>query len=175
MAYRSVTLTPGESYVLPAGAQIISVSDPTLLTSQNNCADLTKLEDTVCRRFRWAVERDSTSTGPWTTDNPFPADAQCSGMGIDGVEYLFTSTTVAADDTYIRNYVNALPSIGSTIVTCYDFAYAGGGTATRFPYYADISTLSSIADKLYFIFEVVDYGPIRIYGETIDCPAPPAP
>ena len=48
----SVTLQAGESFVLPPGAQVISVTNQTALTSVDNCLDLTQVETPVCYCFQ---------------------------------------------------------------------------------------------------------------------------
>jgi len=64
MAYRSVTLAPGETYVLPAGATILSASDPNLISSQNDCADFTKIENLECYCFQIVCTEEAGSTTP---------------------------------------------------------------------------------------------------------------
>ena len=43
---KSFTLVPGESFVLPVGAEVLSISDQTSVTS--SCVDLTNLEQQKC-------------------------------------------------------------------------------------------------------------------------------
>lgn len=48
MPIKSIALDPGESYILPAGATVISVSNSVIYASENNCAPLTNLEPLGC-------------------------------------------------------------------------------------------------------------------------------
>lgn len=47
-SYKTITLTPGEQFILPSGAEIITVSDTTALEVTNGCTALDKLEDYKC-------------------------------------------------------------------------------------------------------------------------------
>jgi hypothetical protein len=171
MAYRSITLSPGESYVLPAGAQILAVSDINSISSQNDCADLSKLEDLVCVQIHWAIQPDDGgSTAPWSVAGG--PDSYCIGIGINDVEYDFTISNPVADDySLIKTRINQVSGI-SGVVTCYDSSNDGAPTGERIKYSVKLQTLSSIAENIYLRFQVVDFDATRVYGEIITCELP---
>jgi hypothetical protein len=174
MAYRSVTLAPGETYVLPAGAQILAADNPGLITSQNNCANLDNLEELVCIEINWAIQPDDGGgTAPWSVAGG--PDSYCIGIGIDDVDYDFLISNPIADDySLIKTRINAIPAL-SGVINCYDSSNNGAPTTERIKYSVKIQTLSSIAEKIYLRFQVVDFDATRVYGQLIDCPAPEAP
>lgn len=62
--YTSVTLSAGESYILPPGATIISATDPSALTSVNDCFDPSTLETPVCYEFAFGRDADNNDDHP---------------------------------------------------------------------------------------------------------------
>ena len=54
--YKSVVLSPGETFVLPPGAELISASDPTAIT--NSCGDTIPITETKCYRIKWILNVD---------------------------------------------------------------------------------------------------------------------
>lgn len=54
--YKSVTMTAGEVFVLPPGAEIISVSDLSAVTS--SCPDPLPTEELSCYRITWVINID---------------------------------------------------------------------------------------------------------------------
>lgn len=109
MAYRSVTLAPGESYVLPAGATIISADNPGLISSQNDCADLTKLEDLVCYVFVLMADTEhGSATHVWEGNSSDP-NVWLRSITIGGATYSLSS--IAAADSLGRFDVAALKTL----------------------------------------------------------------
>jgi len=51
--YKSVNLAAGENFILPAGAELIYISDQTAVSSTNNCLSFNNLSGTCCWRFNW--------------------------------------------------------------------------------------------------------------------------
>jgi hypothetical protein len=92
IVYRTVTLLPGESYVLPSGASIIGVSDAGLLASDNNCANLDSLEEFACYALvLTADERGGLSgDGPWMEGQGY-----INSYTIGGVNYLTDNPNTA--------------------------------------------------------------------------------
>lgn len=111
MAYRSVTLSPGESYVLPAGAQILTVSDPSLISSENGCADdqLANLETLECYCFQIVCTEEAGTTTPVYKDN----NVIITGLYLasDNTSYNFT---VANPSNINDIYNNGAAAIQST-------------------------------------------------------------
>lgn len=54
--YKSVTLQAGETFVLPPGAELISASSATAITS--SCGDDIPVEETKCYKIRWVENTD---------------------------------------------------------------------------------------------------------------------
>lgn len=80
----SVILQPGQPFVLPAGATIIAATDPTSLTSVNDCADLTNLETFAC----YAIQvQESVSDGGDAAYN----NVYITGAVFNDVSYTFST------------------------------------------------------------------------------------
>ena len=60
----SVTLQANESYTLPPGATILGASNPSAITSINDCADLTNLETLECYCFQVVCTEEAGGTTP---------------------------------------------------------------------------------------------------------------
>lgn len=166
-SYRSITLQPGESYVLPAGAQIISATDSNTITSVNSCANLDNLEDLVCIEINWATQPDNGGgTSPWSVVNQ---DTECIGIGVNGVDYDFSSPTSGDDYVLIKTRINEIISI-SGIANCYSSFFVASPTSERDVWGIKIQTISSLADSIYLRFQVENFDPVRVYGEITICP-----
>jgi hypothetical protein len=92
MAIKAITLAPGESYVLPPGADVLSVSVPGVVTAEKGCTDLENLEELTCYIFV-TVGHQKTPGGGFSTPNfPWEADkASITGININGTEYPLTA------------------------------------------------------------------------------------
>ncbi len=62
--YKSVTMSAGETFVLPPGAELISVSDIGAVTS--SCPDPLPNVEMKCWKIRWVDNIDPQSSGPGT-------------------------------------------------------------------------------------------------------------
>lgn len=62
--YKSITMTAGETFVLPPGAEIISVSDIGAIT--NSCPDPLPIEELKCYRIAWVsnIDPEGSKTVP---------------------------------------------------------------------------------------------------------------
>jgi hypothetical protein len=104
--YTSVTLQTSEQYVLPAGAVIVSATDPTKITSVNNCADLSQLETAGCYGF-FISESDSNGDAAYD-------EVKVQGITVGDVYYPFTTevnipkTNGAIPISFINNFTNQL-------------------------------------------------------------------
>lgn len=90
--YTVVTLAEGESYVLPPGAVLVGASDPSLLTSLNDCLDLTGVETPECYGFYF---HESVAN-----PNPGFGDTVLEGIQINNVRYPFSSSIVVTNAAY---------------------------------------------------------------------------
>lgn len=94
MAIKAITLAPGESYVLPPGADVLSVSVPGVVTAEKGCTDLENLEELTCYIFVLVGHRENglvTQTFPWETPN-----ASIIGITVNGINYPLTTTMDSA-------------------------------------------------------------------------------
>lgn len=93
--YQSITLQAGETFILPPGAEVVSVTDVTNITSENDCLDLTNVEEVECYGV---IFGDSNESGPsqpivvYSTVNIY-------GFRIDDVDYPFTTSFTANSST----------------------------------------------------------------------------
>ena len=62
--YKSITLAAGESYILPAGATVLSVSNSNIYLSENGCAPLDNVETLACYCFQIVCTEEAGSTTP---------------------------------------------------------------------------------------------------------------
>jgi hypothetical protein len=148
MVYKSLTLAPGETYVLPSGATILSVTGGTI-TSQNDCADLSKLEDLECYCFQIVCTEEAGGTTPvFKEDN-----IAITGLYLasDNTSYNFT---VANPGTIVDIYYNGADAIQSTTTigplildtcTAYDSGALDRGQVVTICF----KTLPSIGDYLF--------------------------
>jgi hypothetical protein len=83
--YNAITLQVGQSFVIPPGGVIIGASDIDLLSSADNCADLTNLEEAECYGFFFS---ESISDGGDAAYN----DIEVQGIIVNGVTYPFSSS-----------------------------------------------------------------------------------
>jgi hypothetical protein len=112
----TVTLQPGQPFVLPAGATIIGATDSASLTSVNDCADLTNVEDFAC----YAIQvQESVSDGGDAAYN----NVYITGAVFNGVSYTF-STAV--------DFVNCSNCTPTTSITQLQDALAEIGIAGAF-------------------------------------------
>jgi hypothetical protein len=75
--YKTVTLQNGEKFVLPSGAEIVSATDPSLITS--DCVNLDNLEIPVCYGFILVARQD------WNSGRSQPYDGEGDDLYYDGV------------------------------------------------------------------------------------------
>lgn len=92
--YRAITLQSGESYVLPAGAELVSSTNPNLITAENGCADTDNLEEFLC----YGCEFNVTDSNPVSAGEvPQGSKKYVRGLKIRGVEYLFDVSIVVTE------------------------------------------------------------------------------
>ena len=172
--YQTITLQPGESFVLPPGAELIAATNSGDLTAENNCTTFDNLDEIVCLEIKWAIQPSGATppVSPWSVGGDVPPDTHCIGIGIDNTNYSFVLSTSGDDYSLIKTSINDLASLNgiSGIVNCYSSSQDGTPTGDRNTYSIKIRTTSSIAPLLYLRFQVVDFDAVRIYGEIVTCP-----
>ena len=109
----SLTLKPGEPFVLPPGAIIIGASDANDITS--TCVDLNNLEALACYCFQILFTEESGSTTPVFKDN----NVAVQGLFMTDTNTLYpfssTLTGISSINTNIENSLYTTPSIGGII------------------------------------------------------------
>lgn len=96
--YTSITLSAGESFVLPPGATVIGASDPGALTSVNDCLDLSNLETPECFGFTFLETNE--------TNNDVGFDVvYLQGLSIDAVGYPFSSALAVDSGSFCNGCV----------------------------------------------------------------------
>jgi len=109
--YKSVTLAAGESYILPPGATIISLSNPDIYSSENNCAPKDNVETLGCYSIQI---QESVSNGGDAAYN----DIIVTGVKIGETFYSFSSPINFSNcngcipTTTISDFKNRLTQVG---------------------------------------------------------------
>lgn len=173
--FRSITLAPGESYVLPAGATIISATNSSAITSENGCAgDLTNLETLECYRFAFGKDTDNN------TEHPMD-DAALQSLIINGVSYDISTSIMSSANgsslSWCPTVENKFSLNVPEIVQYLDCASTGCygeniGTDKRCEYRLDVRTIPSIAEnmEIYMTGKAFPNG-LYIHPVKIDCPS----
>lgn len=112
--YKSITMTAGETFVLPPGAEIISVSDLTAVT--NSCPDPLPTEELLCYRITWVtnIDPEGSKTVPaLVTFPPFGG-----GLGTAHIVIPNTGNAWEQGDDDTNNVTISNISIAGTVFTC---------------------------------------------------------
>lgn len=112
--YKSVTMTAGEVFVLPPGAEVISVSDLGAVTS--SCPDPLPTEEMLCYRIAWItnIDPEGSKTVPaLVTLPPFGG-----GLGAAHIVIPNTGNAWEQGDDDTNNLTISNISIAGTTFTC---------------------------------------------------------
>lgn len=90
-AYITKTLVAGEQLILPAGAEIIRISDTEGITSGDCTLDLTKLETPVTYEFKWASTQEATNGATQMYQAQSGSNNHMNGIFVNNVFYVFSS------------------------------------------------------------------------------------
>ena len=137
--YKSITLTEGETFVLPPGAELVGASDTGAITSTNDCAPTDNLEALLCYQMIFSL--NSNVTPSVNLEN---TDATTS-VSIDllGVEYLVAQSSNPSN----AQFTAALTSAGLTgIITNTSLSIGTTGSRWNFVYY--FKTIPSVASNV---------------------------
>jgi hypothetical protein len=144
--YKSVTLAPSESYILPAGATILSVSNSAIYLSENGCAPLDNVEPLTCYGFILAVRSDNrpNRSQPYDMDE----DTRYDGVYLNGVFYPFGSgpLTWGGSGPTIYDAFSSLPF--SSVLLGVTASAASDGFRNSTKNYIIFKTFASIGDNL---------------------------
>lgn len=107
--YKSVTLSAGENFILPPGAEIISVTDPTVLQSENGCFDdqLANLPESACY-FIEVSDSDCPSSGVENLNSIY-----ITGFYVGNIFYPFTAGAIEVDSERISMFPGFLNPSGN--------------------------------------------------------------
>jgi hypothetical protein len=143
-SYQTITLSAGEQFVLPPGAELIYVSDPNSVTSDNDCAKLNQLEDVEC----YATILGEAGEGAGSDTVVYDV-VQITGLRVNNILYNFTTPFDVGDTQAALRACLDSTSFGPIII---DLATGGAGTINRgVVAYVVFKTLPSIANDLYFV------------------------
>lgn len=112
--YKSVTMTAGEVFVLPPGAEVISVSDLGAVTS--SCPDPLPTEEMLCYRISWVtnIDPEGSKTVPaLVTFPPFGG-----GLGTAHIVIPNTGNAWEQGDDDTNNLTISNISIAGTVFSC---------------------------------------------------------
>jgi hypothetical protein len=142
----TVTLQANESYTLPPGATIIGASNPSAITSLNDCADLTNLETLTGYYLQWEMAADyGPSSDAWE-------NATLDYVRIDSTIYPVNQNAYWTTQgwTVLYDVLKTIPTLASAVVV--SDSCSGHVCFFRF----NIQTLPSIAKNMYFHFTITD-------------------
>lgn len=155
--YKSIALAPGETYILPAGATVLSVSNTVIYSSENNCAPLTDLEPLGCYMAAigaYSQDGDSGSTYGETVDGD-TRPLVAKGIYQNGIYTPFTTGDITGltspvgcfDANNVGNKIKELiPGIISIAGTAIEGATPAAGNCLTF---IQIQTIAAVAENLY--------------------------
>jgi hypothetical protein len=155
--YKSIALAPGESYVLPAGATVISVSNSVIYASENNCAPLTNVEPLGCYMAAigaYSQDDAGATYGESISGNNAPLVAK--GIYQNGIYTPFTTgdmTGLTGGDLGCFNGIemgNKIKELIPGIMAVNGTAIPGSTTAlNNCLTFIQIQTVPSLAENLY--------------------------
>lgn len=148
-SYKTITLVPGEQFILPPGAEIIGVSDTTALEVTNGCTALDKLESLECYTVAF-VAADSHDS---TTHVGEPSVNKIRGLYVNNTWYdwgeIIANSCGAFPMDQIANRINQDPVLSNFIFpknTFIDQDCDNGGIGTMC-----FKTYPSLAKDMYFL------------------------
>lgn len=140
--YQSITLQPGEVFVLPPNATLVGADDTAQLSSENNCLDLSNVESFEC----YAVTiGDSSDNGGET---PVYDNIVISGIRLDNTEYPFGSPLYITDGSVTIKTRLDETQFGPLIIDVQSSVTIDSDRGTV--RYVVFKTLPSIANDFYF-------------------------
>lgn len=197
--YKTVDLVAGEKFVLPAGAEVISVSDSSLIESTCDTTNLTTAE-TKCYSISWAITYDTEglinyfplpfnppviipkANNAWDNKGGDFADISISHYGVAGNVIALGST--ATDFTAMESAFASGPAAGLLTSRKYNSVYResvtgvdavnwNGGFSSGYTLYTfSFKALEEVANTVYLQF----FGPSgnigsipRYFAQEIDC------
>lgn len=146
---KSITLSPGEPFVLPAGATLIGATDVDAIDS--TCADLTDLEEYQCYEFKIAFHGGASSgaNGPMQSSSVTKIDIYLDTTIIaeDLTRAdLFTFSTIPSPSRTYHLWLTANMPTG--LIVDEEHTSTGGEGGHTFDHICRFKTFPSIGDKM---------------------------
>lgn len=138
----TITLQPGQTFVLPPGATIIGATDSTGLTSVNDCVDLTNLENFTC----YGVTYGNAFKGG--SESPVYLTVTINGIRLNDVDYPFISPINASTGT--TDIIVALNETPYGTLFTNTASTSSSAVDRGIVRHLSFKTLPSIANDLYF-------------------------
>ena len=140
--YQSITLQPGETFTLPPGAEVVSVTDVTNIISENNCLDLTNVEEVECYGVIFG------DSNPGGSETPVYNTVDIYGLRVDNIDYPFVGTIDAnSSATAIKSAIDTTifgPLITNITIQLVDSPDRGNVL------YVAFQSIPSITSDMYF-------------------------
>lgn len=153
--YTTVTLAEGESYVLPPGAVLVGATDPSLLTSLNDCLDLDNLEEFECYVCPIPIgAEDGDDSQYWEPTIGTNSETNITGYTLSGISYNFSTSYESASIGNFINTTNLLNELKAVLpITFATYASVSDVNRGTLNYFV-IKTIPSIAKSLYLTIKV---------------------
>lgn len=176
-AYRSITLQAGESYVLPPGAEIISATDPTLIESVNDCANLDNIEELQCYIFVLIGGKNLglyTPTVPWQSGS----ETQVNSLTVGQIVYSNVSATMGDAGDYftssLASIINADQNLNGILLDVTSQWQDDDGSDRGAVATLCFKTVPSLASQMYLTIQtrLIDTPPVetRAYAKVYPIP-----
>jgi hypothetical protein len=140
--YQSITLQAGESFILPPGAELVSASNLSNITSENDCLDLTNIEEVQCYGVIFG------DSNPGGSETPVYATVDIYGLRVDNIDYPFVGTITAnSSATAIKSAIDTTtfgPLITNITIQLVDSPDRGNVL------YVAFQSIPSITSDMYF-------------------------
>jgi hypothetical protein len=140
--YQSITLQAGESFIHPPGAELVSASNLSNITSENDCLDLTNIEEVQCYGVIFG------DSNPGGSETPVYNTVDIYGLRVDNIDYPFVGTITAnSSATAIKSAIDTTtfgPLITNITIQLVDSPDRGNVL------YVAFQSIPSITSDMYF-------------------------
>lgn len=124
--YKSITLSPGESYILPAGATVLSVSNSAIYLSENGCAPLDNVEPLRCYAILiGGTDQVGNETHTWSQKA-----SKIISIEISGISYTLNIPMDANGSFYmgdLKTFIENTPAISGLFFNMVNGSNYGNG------------------------------------------------
>lgn len=158
---KTITLSTGEVFVLPPGAEVVYVSDTNAVTS--SCEEDLPTEDLLCYQLSWAItDNGNGSTQAW---DPASGFVNIVGINVNGTKY-DTLPGIGFQGANVKTFLESNNiSLINNIVAFNNGAGFTGAYSTGIKF----KSIASIASTLYVEFSTNGTTVARIFPIEVDC------